>query len=134
MTWGAVRLAARKFGAWCKRNWKFMLGLSIPVIVWLLTRRSFNSGKIIDRIKSDYEREIGVIERTHKMEREKKEMANFRYLEAIQKIEEHYEEEQKKLSVSKKRQVKKIIEENAHDPDAITKALAALTGAKIHVE
>ena len=132
MTWVATKLAAKKFWAWCKRNWKFIVGLAIPVVVWLLTRRSFNHTEVMDRIQEDYKKEINVIEESHKIEKEKKQLANEKYISTIKEIEENFTQEQKKLSSAKKKEIKKIIEENIDDPDEITKRLSAITGFEIH--
>ena len=84
--------------------------MAIPIVVWLLTRRSFNYSDITDRIKEDYEKEIGVIEESHRIEKEKKEEAARKYEETIAKIEKKYNELEKKLTEKKKKEIKKIIE------------------------
>ena len=132
MTWLAARLALRKAWAWCKKNWKFMAGLAVPIFLWVLTRRSFNNQETIKRIQEDYEKEINVIEESHKIEKEKRDLANEAYVAKIKEIEEKFSEEEKSLSLAKKRKIKKIIEENIGNPDEITRKLAEITGFEIH--
>jgi len=55
MTTFALKSTVKKIWAWCKRNWKFLVGLTIPLIICLLARRKFNYKEISDRIKEDYE-------------------------------------------------------------------------------
>ena len=133
MTWITVKSAFKKLWAWCKRNWKFLVGLAIPVVVCLLTRRSFDYGKINQRIQEDYQKEINVIEESHKMEKENNELATKKYAETIITIEEKYDLAKKELSQAKKKEIKKIIKENINDPDEITRRLATITGFEIHI-
>lgn len=132
MTWLAVRLALRKAWAWCKKNWKFIIGFSVPILFWVLTRRSFNNQEIIGRIQEDYEKEINVIEESHKIEKEKRDLANEKYTTTIKEIEEKFSEREESLSIAKKRKIKKVIEENIENPDEITRRLAEITGFEIH--
>jgi len=132
MTWMALSSLVKKCWVWCKRNWKLFLGIAIPIIIWLVTRRDFNYSEITNRIKEDYEKEIGVIEESHRMELEKKDDAEKKYKETIAEIEKKYKDLEKQLTEKKKREVKKIIEKNMDNPDEITNKLAELTGFDIY--
>tara|TARA_R100000808_G_C2155555_1_gene168675 strand:+ start:24459 stop:24869 length:411 start_codon:yes stop_codon:yes gene_type:complete len=132
MTWVALSSLGKKCWAWCKRNWKLFLGIAIPVMIWLVARRDFNYSEITDRIKKDYEKEIGIIEEAHRMEIQKKEEAERKYQEAIAAIEKKYDDLEKQLSEKKKQEVKKIIEKNLDNPDEITNKLSELTGFDIY--
>ncbi len=133
MTWAAVKSAFKKLWVWCKRNWKFLVGLAIPAIICLLTRRSFDYSEINKRIQEDYQKEINVIEESHTLEKENSELARKKYAEAVAAIEKKYVEEEKKLSQTKKKEIKKVIEENIDNPDEITRRLAAITGFEIYI-
>ena len=127
-----MSMFVKKAWAWMKRNWKFLVGLMIPLLIGLLARRHFNYSEVVDRINEDYEKEINVINESHKIEKEKKELANERYNVIVVEIEKRYAEEEKELTLTKKREVKKVIEENANDPDEITRRLSEITGFQIH--
>ena len=127
-----MSMFVKKAWVWMKRNWKFLIGLTIPLLIGLLARRHFNYSEIIGRINEDYEKEINVINESHRIEKEKKELANKRYNDIVVEIEKRYAEEEKELTLTKKREVKKVIEENANDPDEITRRLSEITGFQIH--
>ena len=133
MTFLALKSTVKKSWAWCKHNWKFLVGLIIPFLVCLLARRKFNAKEISDRIKDDYEKEIQVINESHTMEKEKKAIAEKRYKFTVAAIEKKFSTREKSLSQSKKNEIKRIIEKNADDPNEITRRLAKITGFEIHV-
>tara|TARA_B100001123_G_scaffold395251_3_gene476680 strand:- start:2111 stop:2518 length:408 start_codon:yes stop_codon:yes gene_type:complete len=132
MTWLAVKSATKKVWVWCKRNWKFIVGLAIPLVIGLLARRSFDYNKINERIQEDYRKEINVINESHKIEKENNELAHEKYRDAVKQIEEKFAAEEKELTQAKKKEIKKIIKENIDDPDEITRRLSQITGFEIH--
>jgi len=132
MTWLAVKSATKKAWAWCKRNWKFIVGLAIPLVIGLLARRSLDYSKISERIQEDYRKEINVIDESHKIEKENSELANEKYRDTIKQIEEQFAVEEKELTQAKKKEIKKIIKENISNPDEITRRLSQATGFEIH--
>ena len=132
MTIFALKSTVKKLWAWCKRNWKFLVGLAIPFLICLLARRKFNYSEISDRIKEDYEKEIHIINESHEIEKSKKILAQKRYESTIAAIEKEYADREKKLSKSKKSEIKRVIEKNVEDPDEITRRIAKITGFEIH--
>jgi len=132
MTIFALKSAVKKSWAWCKRNWKFLIGLAIPLGLCLLARRKFNYKEISDRIEEDYKKEIHVINESHEIEKNKKALAEKRYEAAIADIKKEYADREKKLSKSKKAEIKRAIEKNADDPGEITRRLAKIAGFEIH--
>jgi len=132
MTTFALKSTVKKIWAWCKRNWKFLVGLTIPLIICLLARRKFNYKEISDRIKEDYEKEIHVINESDEIEKSKKILAQKQYDATIAAIEKKYADREKKLSKAKKSEIKRVIEKNVEDPDEITRRIAKITGFEIH--
>jgi len=134
LTWSAIKSFFQKIWLWVKRNWKFITGLTIPVAVWLLTRRSNNMSEIIERISDDYEREIDVIETAHSEKILAHKKATERYHDAIVQVEDRYHHADRELDKKKRKEIVKLIKDNKNDPDEITRKLAELTGFKIHVD
>lgn len=123
----------KKLWAWCKKNWKFLVGLSIPLIIGIVAGRSPGARKIISRIREDYKKEIDVIDKSHEKELLDRAAATEKYIEVIEKVEEKYKEEKKDLDNKKRDEVKKILRDHKDDPDEITKRLSELTGFSIHI-
>jgi len=134
MTIFALKSAVKKSWAWCKHNWKLLIGLAIPFIVCLLAQRKFNYTEISNRIKEDYEKEIQIINESQILEKEKKAQAEKRYKSTVAEIEKKFADREKSLSKSKKNEIKRVIEKNVDDPDEITRRLAKITGFEIHMD
>jgi len=134
LAWSAIKSFFQKIWVWVKRNWKFVTGLTIPVAVWLLSRRSTDMSEIIERISDDYEREIGVIEDAHSDKIVAHRKATERYHETIAEVEKRYHAASRELDKKKKKEITKLIKDNKNDPDEITRKLAELTGFKIHID
>ena len=134
LAWSAIKSFFQKVWSWVKRNWKFVTGLTIPVVVWLLTRRSVDMSEIIERISGDYEREIDVIETAHSEKIVAHKKATERYRDTIEEVEVRYNAANRELDKKKRKEIVKLIKDNKNDPDEITRKLAELTGFKIHVD
>ena len=134
LAWSAIRSYLLKVWVWAKRNWKFVAGLAVPVVVWVLTRRSADMSEIIERISDDYEREIGAIEDAHSDKILAHRKATERYHETIAEVEKRYHVANRELDKKKQKEIAKLIKDNKDDPDEITRKLAELTGFKIHVD
>ena len=134
LAWSAIKSIFQKVWAWIKRNWKFIAGLTVPVVVWLLTRRSVDMSEIIERISDDYEREVNAIETAHSDKILAHKKATERYHETVAEVERRYHAANRELDKKKQKEITKLIKDNKDDPDEITRKLAELTGFKIHVD
>ena len=133
ITWLAVQTFLKKAWAWCKKYWQILVGAAIPVVIWLLTRKSDSLNEVFEKTKEAHKKELEVIEESHRIEIEKRDTAVRRYKETMSQVEDMYKSNSKELTRSKKKAVEKAIKENTEDPEAITKKLAELTGFDIHV-
>ena len=134
LTWLAVKKYFKKMWVWCKKYWQLLVGASIPVLLWILTRDSQKASEIIDRINEDHQKEIDAINRSHELEKHRREIARKRYNEIISKIEEKSVEELARLDKEKKDAIKKMLEENQDDPQKITNDLAEILGFEIVID
>ena len=134
MTWAAVMVALKKAWAWIKKHWQLFVGMAVPVVIYLVTRRPPNLSKVLDRVRDDYDKEISAIERANDQERKDKEAAVKRYQEALTAIEKKYQEKNESLDQQKRAEVEKILKDHGDDPDEITRRLSELTGFEIYVK
>ena len=133
MMWSVILIKLKKVRAWIKKNWKLFAGMSIPVIVYLVSRKSFDMSEILDRVKSDYEKELDAIEKAHDSERKAREAAIKRYQSALADVERRYEESNQVLDSKKRKEVENVLSAFSDDPDEITRRIAEITGFDIHV-
>jgi len=133
MTWAATLLTLRKCWAWTKKNWQLFVGMAVPVVLFLITRRPPNLSKVLERTREDYEKELEALERAHQKEIELRDQAQKRAIEVMLKVEESYRAEQKDLNDQKRKEIENLLKSD-QSADEITKRLSEITGFKIHVE
>ena len=127
MFWVKLKLAA----AWCRQYWRWLVFLLAVIVSYLLGKKDKDKLKEQARLaKEMYIKEKEVIERAHKLELKKKEEAQQRYSEAVDKIEKKYEEDQFSLTHAKKEAVKKMINKAKNNPDEIDRILEEQLGIR----
>ena len=124
----------KKFWSWAKVHGDIVLVVCVSIIVLILTRKSTDLAKVISEKKENYKAQISAIENAHSEEIRKRDLALQRYQDAIEEAEKKYKESQNNLDSKKKKQVKKIIEDNAEDPEKITEELSKILGVEIYVK
>lgn len=134
ITWLAVKTFFKKVLVWCKKYWQILVGAAIPVVIWLLTRKSDNLDEVLQRIKEDHDKEIDIINESHVKEIELREKALKDHKDRLKVIEEEHAKAEVELSNKKKKQIDKIVRENQKSPEEITKRIAEITGLEIHVK
>ena len=79
------------FWDWCKINWKFLLGVSIPIIISILMRRG-NAAKIYKAAAEARKKELEVSRVAHELESKKKKLALELHDEKVKEVvKEHTE-------------------------------------------
>ncbi len=134
ITWLAVKTFFKKSIAWCKKYWQILVGASIPIVIWLLTRKSDNLDEVLKKVKEDHEKEVDIINKAHDMEVELREKALKDHTERLRIIEEEHTKAEVELSVKKKKKIDKIIRDNKESPEEITKRIAEITGLEVHIK
>ena len=103
---------------WCKVNWKFILGLSIPIILSILARKG-NMKKVLQaRIKAR-DQELEIERRAAGLETERKGQAQKDFIDTINKVNKDHEAALIDLADERKKR-----EESITDPSDATKELA----------
>jgi aspartyl/asparaginyl-tRNA synthetase len=108
--------------------------MSIPLVIWLLTRNSDKLSEVLENTKESHRKELEVIEKSHQEEIKKREEATLKYKETLSVVEKKYNDANRELTSKKRKEVEKVIKENANDPEEITKRLAEITGFDLHEE
>lgn len=134
MTWIAIKTFLKKAWVWCKKYWQLFIGMAIPLVIWLLTRNSDKISEVLENAKESHRKELEVIEKSHQEEIKKREEASKKHKEALAQIEKKYKDANRELTDKKRKEVKKVLEENVDDPSEITKRLSEITGFDLHEE
>jgi len=130
--WISASSWLKKAWAWCKKNWKLFLGMAIPIIVMLISRKRVDLKKVLDRTREDYEKEIQLIEDSKAAELEKRDASRKKYFSTVDEIKERYENRRSELEESKAEEVDKLLKEYESDPAALTEKIKSLTGFSIY--
>jgi len=138
MSLASTALRFKKVWAWCKKYWQLLVGITIPIVIWIVTRRSPDLSKVIERVRADHKKEVDILNSAHNLEMFKRGEGLRRYDTTLAEVERKYSEENITLDHQKKEEMKKLIKEHADNPDAdpdeITRKLAELTGFHIHID
>ena len=124
----------KKSWIWIKSHGDIVLVVGITLAIAILTRRSGNIKEILDEKRKTYQKEVDAIEKSHSEEIQRRDVAIEKYHKVISEIEKKYEKSQIELDRKQKKRIKEIINENAEDSEAITKALSEALGVSIYVD
>ena len=127
MTWKNLKIAA----IWCRQHWRWMVLSLAFIVVYYLGRRDLRSLKIqAELAKKQYTREKEAIEKAYKHEMKKRQEADQRYVDAVNKIEARYEKDKHNISHAKKEQIKAMVRKAKDNPQAIDQILEQQLGIK----
>ena len=127
MLWVKLKLAA----VWCRQYWRWIIFTVAVLVSYLAGKRGKDKLKEQARLaKEMYIKEKEVIERAHKLELQKKEEAQQRYSEAVDRIEERYEKDKQNITHAKKEAIKKMVRKAKSDPDEVDKILEEQLGIR----
>ena len=82
---------------WCKINWKFILGISIPILISIIMRRG-NSTKIYQQAAETRKKELEISKAAHALESDKKRLANNKHDNQVNKIIDHHQKEVNRIN------------------------------------
>jgi len=117
--------------AWCRQYWRWLVFVGAVLVSYLVGKRDNDKLKEQARLAKDmYYKEKEAIKKAHELELQKKEEANQRYTEAVEKIEKKYEEDKWSLTQTKKEEIKKMVKKAKNDPDEVDRILEEELGIK----
>ncbi len=138
MTWLAVKIVFDKALLWCKKYWQILLGISIPIIVMLITAgRRGDLKKALENTKEAHRKDVEALEKSHQAQLEAKqqeiqakEEAAIRYANDLARVEAEYNVSRNELSRRKKKELDKILsgDMSAHE---VSEELANLFGGNV---
>ena len=127
MFWVKLKLAA----AWCRQYWRWIIFTIAVLVSYLAGKRDKDKLSEQARLaKEMYIKEREAIERAHELELQKREEAQQRYSDAVDKIEEKYEKDKKSVTHAKKEAVKKMVKKAKEDPEKVDRILEEQLGIK----
>ena len=134
MKWLVFKAFVKKAWAWCKKYWQLLVGMTIPLVIWLLSRDYGKLDKVLQKTKETHKKEVDAIEKAHQEEIQKREESLRKYKETLSEVEKKYKDANKQLTAKKRKEVEKVLKQNEDDPEEITRRLAEITGFDLQEE
>jgi len=138
MSWLAVKIFFDKVLLWCKKYWQILLGISIPIIVMLITAGRRNDlKKALEVAREKAEKDRTAMEESHRAQLEAKEQeikakeeASAELARRISEIETMHSVSRDNLSRHKKKELDKLLDADA-DPSDVSEKLANIFGVDV---
>ena len=97
----------KKVWSWCKINWKFLLGVSIPIIVGIILRKN-NAAEVFKKASETRKKELDILNKSHQIEQNKKSIANQQHREKISNILQEHDADIEEIERKEKLRIKEI--------------------------
>ena len=110
-----------KIWEWCKINWKFILGISIPIVISILMRKG-NVAKIYRIAAETRQKQLKALEKSTTLEADQKQEAQEEFLRSAKEILDTHKEALAKIEDDEKRFISEI-DSAEKATDAIKKKL-----------
>ena len=133
MSWVAFKFGVKKAWLWCKHNWKIMALLAYTVLLYLFfSKNARNAKTILEEARKAHKAEIELLNKSHGLEIQKRDEHLKKYNDTLKAIEAKYAEENKKLSLLKKKRVKEIVTKHGDDPQKLAELVRDTFGIELY--
>lgn len=125
-------LALKKFWSFARHYWYLpVIVVAFIVALVVLRRKPEGLGNILGNAVESHRKEVEVLNKTHAEEIVKRDKALSIYHTTIEQVQNKFAVDQKILDSKKKKEIKRIIEENQDDPEALAERISEYTGFKV---
>ncbi len=119
----ATKLFLKKAWAWLKRYWFAPFIVVYTLVLWFVFDKKNAAYEILKVRNENYEKEISILNESHRKEIEKRDKILQEYTSIVDEIEKKYREDSRTLTDKKKKEIKKIVESNINNPEEIAKRI-----------
>ena len=132
MTLLAAKHLIEKTWLWCKHNWKVVALFIYTVVLYMLfSKNAENALEALDAARGAHKSEVDTLNKAHSEEIKKRDENLKKNQETVKLIEEKFKEENKKLTLAKKRRVKEIVNNHADNPEKLAELVKETFGFEI---
>jgi len=132
MTWLVIKHSVEKTWLWCKHNWKVIALFVYSVLLYaVFSENARNALDALVAAREAHKSEVDILNSAHSEEIRKRDENLKKYQDTIKLIEERYKEENKKLTLAKKKKVKEIVEKHGEDPEKLAELVKESFGFEI---
>lgn len=127
-----IKTTLKKIWIWVKEYWQLPFLIIWTTVIWLFARRNTQAlVDVIDAKTESYKNQLETIKRTYEKEIFEKDELIKQYHDTLEKLEEHYDEQQKELSKKQKKEIKEIVKTSKGNPDEIKRRIQEQFGFKL---
>jgi len=132
MTWITSKLFLKKTWTWLKNYWYVPVLAIYTIVVYVVSRKNTGTLKnVFETRKDSYEKQIKILNDSHKEELEKKEELIRQYHDTVERLDHEYKKQKLELKDWERKKVKKIVEETHNDPSARVKKISEEFGFEL---
>ena len=124
VSWLVIKTSSKKVWTWIKHYWYVPAVLIYTLVLWFLFKNKDKAFEILKIREESLKDQIDAIKDSHEEEIRRRDKVLEEYNKILEDIEKEYEEGREELSEKKKKEIKRIIEKNLEDPEAIAKEMA----------
>lgn len=129
MTWLMFKHTLKKAWLWTRAYWYVPAITAYTIVMFFFFRRNGEqANKVLGVTIESYEKQLAVLNENHQDEIDKREEILANYQKVVAEIESKYAEEEKQITESKKKSVKKIVEKYHNDTDGLAKEISEKFG------
>lgn len=129
MTWLLAKHTLKRVWLWTKTYWYIpAVVIYTLVLLFFFRRTSVAAVKVLETTIGSYKKQLEVLNKTHQDEIGRREEILADYHRVVSELESKYAEEEKKISESKKKSIKKIVEKYYNDTDGLAKEISEKFG------
>jgi len=131
MTWVTLILYSKKAWIWCKHHWKILALALWTLVVFVVARRHVGAyKKVLETTIENYNKEVEILEGSHKGELEKRNDAIESNNEALARLEADYSNSTEELNDEKRTRYLDLLQMFGDDPENVNKILEEEFGFK----
>jgi hypothetical protein len=125
----------KKIISWIKNYWYVPVVIVGIIVLFVVTAGNPPAALIaaFQKARETHKKELEIIERSRRTEIEKRDTALSTYHNYLAAIEKKYQQENQELDDKKRKELKKLVEQNSEDPEQLTQLVAEKMGFKIVV-
>ena len=120
-----MKLAWEKAKLWCFHNWRILVIIGAIALAYILGGKKVKALQVqLQMSRELYKKEIDAIEGSSQKKTEMQTTANLKYKRALEIANKTAMESSDHAELIKAERVRRLVEENKNDPDAIDRILA----------
>lgn len=124
MTWLSLLTKLKTFWSKGKYYISFALVGAAAIFIFFVLKKKDKAWEIVQKIKDNHDKEINIINKSHKEVSEKKQKEVEKFNKIIKEVEDKHEKQNDDLNTNYKKDIKRLMKKHKDDPDALSKKLA----------